>query len=58
MEMPQERKMMESEYAPINGFYSVKGGHNQLFLEPEKYTSLIEAALTALEEKKKKLTNQ
>ncbi len=33
----------------IDGFYSVKGTHNQLYLHPEQYTLLIDNALDALE---------
>lgn len=37
----------------IDGFYSIKGGHNQFYLEPEKYTKVIDIALDAMEKKKK-----
>lgn len=35
----------------IDGFYSVKGGHNSFYVEPEKYSQLVDAALDALENK-------
>jgi hypothetical protein len=35
----------------FDGFYSVKGGHNDFFLNPEPYTMLVDHALDALERK-------
>ncbi|MDA2936041.1 alpha/beta hydrolase [Patescibacteria group bacterium AH-259-L05] len=35
----------------LDGFYSVKGTHNEFFLKPKKYTRLADQALTALESK-------
>lgn len=37
-----------------DGFYSVKGTHNQLYLHPEQYTALIDSAMEALEAIRKK----
>ncbi|MFH1192401.1 MAG: alpha/beta fold hydrolase [bacterium] len=41
----------------VNGFYSVKGTHNEIILNPEKYTKLVDFALTAMEEKDAKNSN-
>ena len=38
----------------VDGFYSVKGGHDGFLLNPERYTRMADEALTALEEKRKK----
>jgi len=35
----------------VDGFYSVKGSHNQFMLEPSLYTKLADQALDALEKK-------
>lgn len=35
----------------LDGFYSVQGGHNQFYLEPEKYSRVIGMALDVLEKK-------
>ncbi len=37
----------------VDGFYSVKGGHDEFLLDPERYTRIADLALTALEEKRK-----
>lgn len=33
----------------VEGFYSIEGTHNSLYLHPEKYTRLIDEVLDALE---------
>lgn len=33
----------------VDGFYSVRGGHNEMMNEPEKFNSVIDEALDALE---------
>ncbi len=38
----------------VDGFYSVKGRHDEFLLNPERYTRMADEALTALEEKRKK----
>lgn len=38
----------------LDGFYSVKGTHNELYLHPERYTDLVDSALDALESKHNK----
>lgn len=35
----------------VTGFYSVKGGHDDLFTRPEQYTGAVDAALDALEKR-------
>lgn len=47
---PDEEKQPPYE---LDGFYSVKGGHNELYRHPEKYMKLAEGALTDLENKQK-----
>ena len=36
----------------IDGFYSVKGDHNEIYVHPEKYIPLVDEALQSLENKK------
>lgn len=38
----------------IDGFYSVQGGHNELYLNPDKYVGVVVEALSALERKQEK----
>jgi hypothetical protein len=35
----------------VDGFLSVKGGHDDLYLHPEQYTGAAEKMLAALEQK-------
>lgn len=44
--MPEVQKATKSE--EIDGFYSVKGDHNELHLQPHKYTATAVNALYAL----------
>ncbi|MFH1183029.1 MAG: alpha/beta hydrolase [Candidatus Moraniibacteriota bacterium] len=53
---PMERVQKQANTEMLDGFYSVKGGHGELVLHPEKYTSLVEEALSALEKKAEKST--
>src|SRR3989344_5316491 len=46
---PMERVQQQTTTEMVDGFYSVNGTHNQLYLHPEKYTALIDTALDALE---------
>ncbi|MBI3630949.1 MAG: hypothetical protein HY221_01260 [Candidatus Sungbacteria bacterium] len=50
MERVQEQTTKEM----VDGFYSVNGTHNELYLHPEKYTALVDNALDALEALRKK----
>jgi pimeloyl-ACP methyl ester carboxylesterase len=50
---PMERIQKEVGKDAITGFYSVRGGHNEIFIRPEQYTNAIDAALDALEVRKK-----
>ena len=42
----------------FDGFYSVRGGHNDFFLNPEPYSMLVDHALDAHEAKEKKLKGE
>lgn len=46
---PMERVQKQTTPEMVDGFYSVQGTHNQLYLHPEKYTLLVDNALDALE---------
>ena len=52
---PMDRVQENAKSEQLDGFYSVKGGHNELYLNPEKYMALVEHAFTALENKAKKI---
>ncbi len=41
----------------IDGFYSVKGDHNEIWIHPEKYVALADQALDALEKKRQRGQN-
>ncbi|MEK7376856.1 MAG: hypothetical protein AABZ57_06835 [Candidatus Margulisiibacteriota bacterium] len=41
----------------IDGFYSTKGTHNQLYIHPEQYTSLADKALDNIEALRQKEKN-
>lgn len=53
---PMERVQKELNAGVITGFYSVRGGHNEIFLRPEQYTKAVDSALDALETKGKRAT--
>lgn len=46
---PMERVKKEVGADAATGFYSVKGGHDEIFIRPDQYTKAIDAALDALE---------
>ena len=50
---PMEKVQENIKKQHVDGFYSVKGGHHEIFLHPEKYIGLVEKALTVLEQKQK-----
>ena len=50
---PMEKVQKNISKQHTDGFYSVKGGHHEIFLHPEKYMGVVEKALTALEKKRK-----
>ena len=50
---PMDRVQEMAKQDMLDGFYSVKGTHGQIYLEPEKYTRLAEEALSSLEKKEK-----
>lgn len=49
---PMDRTQKIAKTDQLDGFYSVKGTHNEFFLKPKKYTQLADQALTALESKR------
>ena len=51
---PMERVQQQTTMEMIDGFYSVKGTHNQLYLHPEQYAFLVDNALDVLEALRKK----
>jgi len=51
---PMERMQKMTDSKMIDGFYSIRGGHNDYFLEPEKYSFAISSAIEALENKEQK----
>lgn len=50
---PMERVQNEIGADALTGFYSVRGGHNEIFIRPGQYTDAIDAALDALERKRR-----
>ena len=50
---PMDRVQEIAKKDQLDGFYSVKGTHNEFYLKPKEYTQLAEQALTALESRKK-----
>jgi pimeloyl-ACP methyl ester carboxylesterase len=50
--MQQVVKSVSQPDGFVDGFLSVKGGHEELYLRPEKYTRAAEKMLTALEQKR------
>ncbi|MFA6301489.1 MAG: alpha/beta hydrolase [Candidatus Paceibacterota bacterium] len=51
---PMERMQQMVDSKMIDGFYSIRGGHNDYFLEPEKYSFVASSAIEALENKAQK----
>lgn len=51
---PMDKVQSQTTKEMADGFYSVKGTHNQLYLHPEQYTALVDSALDALEAMRKK----
>jgi pimeloyl-ACP methyl ester carboxylesterase len=46
---PMDRVQKEVGADAVTGFYSVAGGHNEIFIRPERYTKAADLALDALE---------
>lgn len=46
---PMERVQKMTTNKTVDGFYSVRGTHNEISIHPEKHTKLIDQALDALE---------
>lgn len=46
---PMERVQKEVGADAITGFYSVRGGHNEIFIRPKQYTRAVALVLGALE---------
>ncbi len=53
---PMDKLSELAQHDQFDGFYSVRGGHNDFFLDPEPYSMLVDHALDALEAKQKKIT--
>lgn len=51
---PIKRMQKVANTDQLDGFYSVKGGHNQLYRYPKQYMKLAEQALTDLQNKSEK----
>jgi hypothetical protein len=52
--MERMQKVVKSNKQPdgfVDGFLSVQGGHDELYIHPEKYTGAAEKMLTAMEQK-------
>lgn len=52
---PMERMQAVAKSEQMHGFYSVKGGHNDIYLKPKEFTALAENALSGLENRKEEL---
>lgn len=50
--LPMERMQKVAKLEQMHGFYSVKGGHNDIYLKPKAFTALAEHALSGLENRK------
>ncbi|MBI3255669.1 MAG: alpha/beta hydrolase [Candidatus Andersenbacteria bacterium] len=50
---PMERVQEVARSEQMHGFYSVKGGHNDIYLKPKQFTALAENALSGLENRKR-----
>lgn len=48
---PMDRVQETTSGDEVDGFYSVRGGHNDFFLKPEDWTLLVHEALSALDQK-------
>jgi pimeloyl-ACP methyl ester carboxylesterase len=48
---PMDRVQETTSSDEVDGFYSVRGGHNDFFLKPEDWTLLVHEALSALDQK-------
>lgn len=48
---PMARMQVQTTTDMVDGFYSVKGSHNELYLKPHPLTELVDQALDALEKK-------
>lgn len=49
---PMERVQEVAKSEQMHGFYSVRGGHNEIYLRPKEFTALAENALSGLENRK------
>jgi pimeloyl-ACP methyl ester carboxylesterase len=55
---PMDRVQKMSKAHFLDGFYAVRGGHNDFFLKPEDHGLVINEALTALEARDKKISQE
>ncbi|OHA78639.1 MAG: hypothetical protein A2V96_02975 [Candidatus Yonathbacteria bacterium RBG_16_43_6] len=49
--IPMDKLQEKVSSNSINGFYSVKGGHNEILFQPIKYMGAVDTALDALEKR-------
>ena len=54
---PMDKMQETVKKDQIDGFYSVKGGHDEIWVHPEKYVALADQALDALEKKHRRGQN-
>lgn len=57
IEHMRETKERTGKNLPIEGYYSVKGGHNELSIHADKHTALAVGALNGLQRRRKRLGN-
>ncbi|MEI6843587.1 MAG: alpha/beta hydrolase [bacterium] len=46
---PMERMQEILKAGSVDGFYSVKGDHNEIYVSPQKYAKVVDSALDAIE---------
>ncbi|MFH0856301.1 MAG: hypothetical protein V1860_00185 [bacterium] len=51
---PMDKVQENIKEEQVDGFYSVKGTHNELILHPENYTALIDLALSKMGDRNNK----
>lgn len=55
---PMERVQKTATRKMVDGFYSMKGTHNEIYLRPDMHTKLIDQALDTLEKLREKETEK
>lgn len=54
---PMERVQKVITPTHTDGFYSIKGTHNEIFLKPQTYSPVVEYALSAMEKKQERTSS-